>query len=105
MLKLDYKLLDDIGLADLSPADKDSLLAGLYEQLELRVGTVIARQLSDDQLDEFEKLIDAEKQQEALAWLQANYPDYKQVVAEELKKLTEELKQNKDKILAQLRET
>lgn len=101
MLKLDHNLLDQLGLGSLSQDDKDSLLSHLYEQLELRVGTVIARQLSDEQLDEFEKLIDNDQQEEALQWLQANYPDYKKVVASELEKLTQELKANKDQILSQ----
>ena len=43
MLKLDDNLLNDAGLGDLSRDDKDSLLANLYDQLELRVGTVIAK--------------------------------------------------------------
>jgi len=101
MLKLDHNLLDQLGLDTLSKEDKDSLLAYLYDQLELRVGTVIAQQLSDQQLDEFEKLIDANQQEEALAWLQANYPDYKKVVEAELKKLTDELKDNRERILSQ----
>lgn len=99
MLKLDHNLLDQLGLSSLSQDDKDSLLAHMYEQLELRVGTVIAKQLTDEQLDEFEQLIDADKQEEALKWLQNNYPGYKQVVQAQLKQLTDELQQNKEQIL------
>lgn len=102
MLKLDDKLLEDVGLGSLSREDKDSLLAKLYDQLELRVGTVIAKQLTDEQLDEFEKLIDSEQQDKALAWLSANYPDYKQVVANQLKQLADELKASSPQILSQL---
>lgn len=101
MLKIDNNLLTQLGLGDLSQDDKDSLLEHLYDQLELRVGTVIAKQLSDEQLTEFEKLIDANQQEQALQWLQSNYPGYKQVVEAELKKLTDELKNNRDKILEQ----
>jgi hypothetical protein len=100
MIQLNYALLDSLGLGSLNKETKDSLLAHLYDKLELNVGTVIASQLSDTQLDEFEKLIDNNQQQEALSWLQQNYPDYKQVVERELAKLKAELQQNAGRILA-----
>jgi len=101
MKKLDYAFLDELGLADLDKAAKDSLLTHLYDQLELNVGTVIAADLSDTQLKEFEQLVDQNQQAEALNWLQANYPGYKQVVDDQLEKLKIEVKQNAGKILEQ----
>lgn len=101
MIKLDYTLLEELGLGGLPAADKDSLLAGLYERLEINVGTVIAADLSDDQLAEFEKLIDNDDQAAALAWLQSNYPSYKQVVEQELEKLKAEIKRGAPQILEQ----
>lgn len=101
MIKIDYALLDELGLSELDKEAKDSLLKHLYDSLELNVGTVIAADLSDDQLKQFEKLVDAEQQDKALAWLQANYPGYKQVVENELAKLKAEIQQNSAKILGQ----
>lgn len=99
MIKLDHNLLAELGLGDLSQESKDSLLAHVYDKLEINVGMAIAAELSDEQLDEFEALIDGSKQDEARDWLQANYPDYKKVVQEELEKLKNELKNNAKTIL------
>ena len=99
MIKLDYALLEELGLGDLDKEAKDSLLSSMYERLELNVGTVIAADLTDSQLKEFEQLIDKDDQQAALGWLQANFPNYKKVVEQELSKLKAEVSQSSDKIL------
>lgn len=101
MIKLDYQLLEQIGLGALSQEAKDSLLASMYERLELNVGTVIAADLTDQQLKEFERLVDGGDQTAALSWLQANYPSYKQVVEQELTKLKAEVEQGSAQILEQ----
>jgi hypothetical protein len=101
VIKLDYTLLEELGLGGLDKEAKDSLLSTMYERLELNVGTVIAADLTDSQLKEFEQLIDKDDQQAALGWLQANYPDYKKVVEQELNKLKAEISQASAKILEQ----
>ena len=101
MIKLDYALLEELGLGGLDKEAKDSLLASMYERLELNVGTVIAADLTDAQLKEFEQLIDNNDQSAALEWLQSNYPNYKKVVEAELNKLKAEVGQGSDKILGQ----
>jgi len=98
-MKIDDTLLTELGLGNLSPEAKASLLQHLMEELEINVGTVIAAELNDDQILEFEKLIDDGDQSQALAWLQQNYPGYKQVVQNELEKLKNELKGNAQAIL------
>lgn len=98
-MRIDDNLLTELGLAELKPEAKTSLLKHLVEELELNVGTVIASQLDDDQIKEFEKLIDGGNQAQALAWLQHNYPDYKQVVQTELEKLKVEIKAKAPAIL------
>jgi hypothetical protein len=99
MFQLDDKFLQDLGLGGLPDDQKGAFLQHLYEELELRVGTRLSEGLSDDQLKEFEKLIDAKDEAGALRWLETNRPNYKQVVAEELENLKQEVAANKDKIL------
>lgn len=101
MYQLDDKFLQDVGLGGMPDDQKQAFLQHLYEELELRVGTRLSEGMSDEQLGDFEKLIDANDQQGALSWLESNRPNYKQVVAEELEKLKQEVIANKDKILAQ----
>jgi len=99
MFQLDDNFLQSVGLGAMPADQKDAFLEHLYEELELRVGTRLSEGMSDEQLGDFEKLIDSNDEAGALKWLETNRPDYKQVVAEELEKLKQEVTSNKDKIL------
>ena len=99
MFQLDDNLLRELGLGDLPAAEKNKMLAHIYETLELRVGMKLAEQMTDAQLDEFEAFIDRNDEAGALKWLETNFPNYKQVVADELEKLKAEIKQQAPAIL------
>jgi hypothetical protein len=109
MFKLDDNLLRELGLGNLPPQEKNRMLAHIYETLEMRVGMRLAAGMSDQQLNEFEQLmplqgdsdeIKKQKEQQALRWLETNFPNYKQVVADELEKLKAEIKASADQIVA-----
>ena len=99
MFQLDDNLLRELGLGDLPAEEKNKMLAHIYETLELRVGMRLAEQMTDQQLDEFEGFIDRNDEAGALKWLETNFPDYKQVVAEELDKLKAEIKAQAPQIM------
>lgn len=99
MFQLDDNLLRELGLGDLPAAEKNKMLAHIYETLELRVGMKLAEQMTDAQLDEFEGFIDRNDEAGALKWLETNFPNYKQVVADELEKLKAEIKQQAPAIM------
>src|SRR5690606_13320459 len=100
MFKLDDNLLKELGLGALPPAEKNKMLAHIYETLEMRVGMTLAQQMTDEQLNEFEAFIDSNDEAGALKWLETNFPNYKQVVADELEKLKTEIKAAAPQILA-----
>jgi hypothetical protein len=103
MLKLDNDLLDELGLSSLPDDQKRGMLQHIYETLELRVGTNLANQMTDQQLEEFEKFIDDggdANQNQALQWLETNLPNYKQVVNEVFEALKGEVKQMASQIVA-----
>jgi uncharacterized protein DUF5663 len=109
MFKLDDDLLQELGLGSLPQSEKNRMLNFIYEKLEERVGMNLASQMTDAQLDEFEQLMPVEtdtpetiqqKERAALQWLEANFPNYKQVVADELEKLKTEVKQVAPQIVA-----
>lgn len=103
MLKLDNNLLDELGLGTLPEDQKRQMLQHIYETLELRVGTQLANQMTDRQLEEFEKFIDAggdANQAQALQWLETNLPNYKQVVQETFDALKVEIKSMAPQLLA-----
>lgn len=100
MFKLDDDLLKELGLGSLPPEEKNRMLAQIYETLEMRVGMKLAEQMSDTQLDEFEGYINRNDEAGALKWLETNFPNYKDVVAQELEKLKDEVKQAAPQIVA-----
>lgn len=100
MLKIDNNLLQDIGLAALPEGEKNSLLKHIYETLEMRVGMRLADQMSNEQLDEFERYFEAKDDAGAFAWLESNFPNYKDIVQEEFDKLKAEVAQAAPQILS-----
>jgi hypothetical protein len=103
MLKLDNNLLQELGLGGLPEDQKKGMLQHIYETLELRVGTQLANQMTDQQLEEFEQFIDEGgdgNQAQALQWLETNLPNYKQVVNEVFEALKAEIKQMAPQIMA-----
>lgn len=99
MFKLDNAFLTNLGLGSLPVAEKNRLLQTIYERLEMNVGMRLAENMTDQQLDEFESFIDKNDEAGALRWLETNFPNYKQVVAEELEKLKQVVAQDAPKIL------
>ena len=87
MLKIDNNLLQDIGLGSLPETEKNSLLKHIYDTLEMRVGVRLADQMTNEQLDEFERYFEAKDDAGAFAWLESNFPNYKDIVQEEFEKL------------------
>ena len=100
MFKLDNDFLTSLGLGGLPVEEKNKLLQMIYERLEMNVGMRLAEKMSDQQLDEFESFIDQNDEAGALKWLETNFPNYKDVVAEELEKLKVEVTQVAPQILA-----
>ena len=101
MIRIDESLLSDLGLEKLSTEDKNSLLKHIYETLEMRVGVRLADQMTQDQLDEFEKYFEAKDDAGAFKWLETNFPNYKDIVQEEFDKLKEEVKLSVPEIIKQ----
>src|SRR5438270_13020529 len=99
MFQLDDNLLRELGLGDLPAAEKNKMLAHIYETLELRVGMKLAEQMSDAQLDEFEGFIDRNDEPGEQKWIETNCPDYKQVGADEMETLKAENKQQAPAIM------
>ena len=99
-LKIDDSLLDELGLKALPAQEKTSLLKHIYETLEMRVGMRLADQMSNEQLDEFERFFNAQDDAGAFRWLETNFPNYKDIVADEFAKLKKEVGDTVPQILA-----
>lgn len=75
MFQLDDKFLQDLGLGSLPDNQKQAFLEQVYSSLEERVGVQLSDGLTDEQLEEFEAIIDRNVEK-VDAWLAANVPDY-----------------------------
>src|SRR3954469_19584380 len=100
MLRIDNSLLEEVGLGKLPENEKNSFLKHIYETLEMRVGIRLADQMSNEQLDEFEKYFEAKDDAGAFKWLETNFPNYKEIVQQEFDKLKGEVGQSAPQILA-----
>lgn len=72
MDEADY-VITKLGIQHLTPEQQDEIL----DQVFTLVGEEMAENLSDEQLDEYEKIINADDEVIG-AWLAANEPDYEQ---------------------------
>ena len=75
MFQLDDAFLQEVGLHELPDEQKKAFLQHIYGELETRVGFRLSDGLSDEQLEEFENII--EKKPGAVdMWLSRNAPDF-----------------------------
>lgn len=100
MIQINDALLNEIGLGSLPQEEKRELLNHIYETLELRVGMRLADQMTNEQLDEFEKYFEAKDDKGAFSWLETNFPNYKDIVQQEFDKLRAEVAQSAPQILS-----
>ena len=75
MFQLDDTFLTDVGLAGLPEAEKKPFLQHIYQELELRVGTRLSEGMSDEQLGQFEAIIDR-KMEVIDPWMSQYAPNY-----------------------------
>lgn len=101
MIRIDDALLQELGLGSLPEAERLSLREHIYETLEMRVGMRLADQMSNEQLDEFERYFEAKDDAGAFKWLETNFPNYKEIVQQEFDKLKVEVGQSAPHILAE----
>ena len=62
MFKLDSNFLEGLGLGEMSEVEMGAFLEHLQEELEVRVGEKMSEGLSEMQIEEFEKIIDGDKE-------------------------------------------
>jgi hypothetical protein len=100
MITLDKAFLAGLGLGELPSEDQRSLLAAIYEELELTVVMRLSERMSDEELLDYETVVDSGDDERVLAWLQEHAPDYQEVVHRVLDEQMVELRRRRAEILA-----
>lgn len=97
VIELDRSVLEGAGLNDLSDHHASLLLRQIYDA-GIRVGATLAGRLSDEQLKEFEALIDQGEDESSAAWLEANVKDYREVTQALFAQLKQEMHESAEGI-------
>jgi len=88
-MQVDELFFQELGLGDVSAERKAELTQQLNELAEQQLSLILAERLTDEQLEHFNELADAEGDNVALAYLQDILTDYDQLVIEQ----TQQVKQ------------
>jgi uncharacterized protein DUF5663 len=101
-IPVDEQFLKEMGLEDLSQDQRPAALSTILNTLNQRVAERVADSLSEDKIDEFDQMMDGEPDEPALAsWLQANVPNYQQLINDEAEQMRQEAISIKDKVMGQ----
>lgn len=73
------ELVSALGIDALDDAMKDQALGSFLRTLEMRTGQAVADALSEDKLDEFNKLVDDQGDDAAESWLRQAVPGYEDI--------------------------
>ena len=91
--------LADAGILFEHSADEQAFLRLMKDQFELRLGASMCEELSPEQEDEFERLIDENADDDKVAsWLNTNCPDYRDLITKAGESLQEELRSHRAEI-------
>lgn len=96
-MHVDEAFMHEVGLGEMPEEEKRAFMEHAEEELEVRVGQGVGASLTDEQMDEFERVAGTD---EAAQWLERNVPDFRETVAQVFRSFKEELKRERDAILA-----
>lgn len=99
-MQVDDQLLKAMGLIGLPDDQKQKALENILYVINMRVAQRVADTLSEQQLDEFEKLNENSSEEEISKWLADNVPNYLQIVEEEAQSLRDRAHETVDRIIA-----
>lgn len=71
--------------------DKNSLMLHIYSEAQKRVATRLMDNLNQDQLGEFERLVNNGDENQTIFWFKQNCPGYASIVKNEILKIKEEV--------------
>jgi len=97
MTTIDETLFDEVGLSQLTAAEKTRILEYVNQTLFTNVGLQLANSLSETQLEAFNSLVGGG--QDPSDWLEANVDDYESIIQTELATIKAYFKENAQNIL------
>lgn len=86
------ELIKALGIESMDAELQDKVLETLYSTMNTRLAMRTADELSDEQLEEFNKLVESGPDQ-VMEWLAKTVPNYEAIIDEELQTVLAEIKQ------------
>ena len=102
-IPVDDQFLQAMGLEGLEGEEKQKALDNILQTVNFRVAQRVADTLSEDQLDEFEKLNENSSQEEISKWLADNVTNYMQIIEEETQQLRDRAYETADRVMAKIK--
>lgn len=93
--RLSNTKLQQIGIFFDDPAEAKLFADFVLEELEVKIGEQISNGMSQDQLQEFDRITN---QKESVRWLERNKPNYRDIVEREQIEMAWNLLKNREKI-------
>lgn len=103
MDQLDDNFLINLGFGGLPFAERQALLMHVFEELQVRLGIAIEKDLTDQQLDEFSEIVKTADRQKSVAWLEEHCPNYKETSTKVMEDLKKELADKREIILGEFK--
>lgn len=97
MALIDEKFMEEVGLGNMPPVEKQAFMEQATEELELRVGQEISAGLTSEQLNEFERIQNTDA---VASWLDRNVPNFREVVLMVFLRFKNEVLASQQQILA-----
>lgn len=95
-MRVDEQFMEEVGLGAMPLDEKQAFMQHAEEELEVRVGQAVGADLTDEQMDEFDKMTDLKQ---AAEWLNAHVPNFRQITEEVYQKFKQELVAERNSIL------
>lgn len=101
-MQFDDQFFQDIGLSSASDEDRAEMVDKLAELVQGRVALKLSELLTDEQLDHFDTLLDSNDDDAALAYVQEVYPQYNQLLQDEVNAVKQEFAGDVKQVMTEL---
>lgn len=95
-MRIDDVFMEEVGLSEMPDDERQAFMDHAEEELEVRVGHAVGRELSEQQLKDFEEL---DEGGQAAAWLKINVPNFRDIVRDVVQNFKNELIAERARIL------
>lgn len=99
MKPLEESIFDEVGLESLTTEEKQRILSYVSQTLKIRLGLRLLETATQPQLEEFADLRDKGDDEAAFSWLESSFPNYPDILEEELAGIKANLAEVADEVL------